>query len=1129
MIALLSSCLASGIEASSGKTTVCREDQTIDPILIPYLRADTNPFCMNGGTCKSDFESVPDFPCVCHNGTSGPHCEFSNKKQVPKCKLICFHDGVCQVGIRSFMDLSGLPATEDYNYCRCKPGFYGDQCGVKGVQCGSTVCLNGGKCIQIENGDGTVTDNCDCTSAKGKDGQQFAGRYCHLSKTSDCYDHNAAEPSNFCVNGGTCNLDPRLGCDCPDGFFGSLCEFGGADDNWKCNMDCGDHGFCRKGAKDTSFIDNFDFDDRRLTARFNQEFEHCVCEPGWSGLNCDVKMDICPGRSMICLHGSTCILSNITGEFECDCNTANEGGLKYAGKYCQYHSTAYCTPDGLKPKTRSSDAFCTNNGKCRDYVPRNGLHPGCSCEEHFKGDHCEKLADEKEVKSSKPEEDQTSSKAVPVVVALIICLFVCIVLVFLWQRRQRRQNNAYNRDIQSGSRSFQFGSFLDFTTRRGNRSKVAPFHQNLDSIDDESLNSGKPFEDKLDCSSSRLSHDSDHDQFHDEIRYNEDTKDFELPPLQTQHTSDSIGVGGLRSESLRGIVKSDLSLYSFPSNSIPCPSYSFSMTHEQEQHLNTNDIEDIVQKRRRIFNTASMAMNDRLIVGDSSHMSSEVESMSTIESNSESVHKITSNVKAKGVQILTSDYSLSDESLMEQGSMFDSNEGFRLTYTAKEGTFTNSGPARKMAAAPETRPGNSQAPKSVSFEVEAMTSKKKKKERRLAKRANRTVNAERSDHYKAIGASAEIKSTKYPWRGERRDRDAQTISPSLELERASTDQDHSEQISAHKASCEMDSGEEATTSNTSAIHDESTQSTGELVQTQDSSILSTDYDATNDEQSSNPTDSTQTSKSSKTSRSTMASRQVKDSSIKCLPSDISKVKKGSKSKTSTGSKNKSAKSSKSKSKGKQELEQDKLEADEKQSDENEKSTASESKNEGSLVKAANGKDQKKTTSKTEGGNKGKGLSVIEPGFVIASTAAQSVQSKLTQIGLSSSWSSKSDTRIKAADIFGDSSVSSLSEAAANKQKSAAAAAAAAATNSSSSAGTGGGLQKSPASTPATAGPLKKIDPWADGGNGKKNTYSSVADVVASSGSMEISRSGSSSATTTEAWEFAGKSRGLDVV
>ena len=199
-------CLGLHVHAK-GPTTVCQPEHQIDPALIPFLRADKDPFCMNGGTCKFNFASVPDFPCVCYNGSTGPHCEFESASDVPDCTLPCFNGGVCQVGIRSYMDMSGLPAMEDHNYCRCPPGFYGDQCEVEGVECGSNFCFNGGQCVQIRQSDGTMTDHCDCTTAV-KNGVQYAGRYCQSSRTSDCSNHDAIEPTNFCVNGGTCRIDP---------------------------------------------------------------------------------------------------------------------------------------------------------------------------------------------------------------------------------------------------------------------------------------------------------------------------------------------------------------------------------------------------------------------------------------------------------------------------------------------------------------------------------------------------------------------------------------------------------------------------------------------------------------------------------------------------------------------------------------------------------------------------------------------------------------------------------------------------------------------------------------------------------------------------------------------------------
>jgi hypothetical protein len=69
------------------------------------------------------------------------------------------------------------------------------------------------------------------------------------------------------------------------------------------------------------------------------------------------------------MNGGECIpVRDNTGlRFECDCLAAKHQTAKYAGEYCEFQSTEFCTIDGLKPKggAVNNDAFCVNNSNCR--------------------------------------------------------------------------------------------------------------------------------------------------------------------------------------------------------------------------------------------------------------------------------------------------------------------------------------------------------------------------------------------------------------------------------------------------------------------------------------------------------------------------------------------------------------------------------------------------------------------------------------------------------------------------------------------------------------------------------------------------------------------------------------------
>ena len=187
-----------------------------------------------------------------------------------------------------------------------------------------------------------------------------------------------------------------MGCDCPQGFTGPVCEFSIREekDHATCNLECQNGGICRKGAKDLSILDKFDFS--RLDGSFDNthtdDFEHCVCPIGYVGLTCEFKLDICPGGTHACMHGAECIprMNTETNklEFQCDCTKADEHGLRYAGEYCQFESTEFCTDNAARPPA-GNDAFCVNGGECLDFVSPGTSHPGCQCKNDYNGVHCE--------------------------------------------------------------------------------------------------------------------------------------------------------------------------------------------------------------------------------------------------------------------------------------------------------------------------------------------------------------------------------------------------------------------------------------------------------------------------------------------------------------------------------------------------------------------------------------------------------------------------------------------------------------------------------------------------------------------------------------------------------------------
>mmetsp|Transcript_9759 Transcript_9759/g.12087 ORF Transcript_9759/g.12087 Transcript_9759/m.12087 type:complete len:438 (+) Transcript_9759:166-1479(+) len=136
--------------------------------------------------------------------------------------------------------------------------------------------------------------------------------------------------------------------------------------------------------------------------------EICVCDSGWGGKLCNMEFTVCRDGGF-CYNGSKCV-KKADNRYGCDCTTAYSHNA-FAGHMCEHPATSYCE-FGASVSYRS---FCSNNGKCKDYVfeGKDGSldHPGCNCPDGFEGDHCQYLLGEapKTYKSNSEESSALSS------------------------------------------------------------------------------------------------------------------------------------------------------------------------------------------------------------------------------------------------------------------------------------------------------------------------------------------------------------------------------------------------------------------------------------------------------------------------------------------------------------------------------------------------------------------------------------------------------------------------------------------------------------------------------------------------------------------------------------------------
>merc|ERR1712003_575984 len=96
------------------------------------------------------------------------------------------------------------------------------------------------------------------------------------------------------------------------------------------------------------------------------DFDHCVCQPGFTGLRCEYNIETCGEEEHFCLHGAKCITitnSDNLQKYSCDCSTTSSSiSPAFAGESCEHKSTSVCTIGDLLPGQPLS--FCVNGGTC---------------------------------------------------------------------------------------------------------------------------------------------------------------------------------------------------------------------------------------------------------------------------------------------------------------------------------------------------------------------------------------------------------------------------------------------------------------------------------------------------------------------------------------------------------------------------------------------------------------------------------------------------------------------------------------------------------------------------------------------------------------------------------------------
>jgi hypothetical protein len=209
----------------------------------------------------------------------------------------------------------------------------------------------------------------------------------------------------------------------------------------ECTLDCHGRGTCRKGSKDVEAL-GVAAQGNYLNETMSDSFEHCICEDGYIGLQCEHRMTVCPisandpDGTHFCLHNGTCV-DNGDLTFGCDCSTTS-GPLAdfFTGDHCQNPSISCHDPQDPDVVVTS---YCANGGTCRGVAGNDGLHVGCLCTSDWMGDFCEVSV--VSAASSVENESETGRNTLQetflvIVFVVAVFLFACIYLPRCIRRRR---------------------------------------------------------------------------------------------------------------------------------------------------------------------------------------------------------------------------------------------------------------------------------------------------------------------------------------------------------------------------------------------------------------------------------------------------------------------------------------------------------------------------------------------------------------------------------------------------------------------------------------------------------------------------------------------------------------------
>ncbi|XP_016408042.1 protein crumbs homolog 2-like [Sinocyclocheilus rhinocerous] len=330
--------------------------------------------CQNGATCV---DTMDDYVCLCsREGVQymGRDCnELYNACVFAECEGCVTEPGTehytcpedineCESGPCVWALSECVDELNGYK-CLCPPGFGGEDCSRRIIDCVDEPCLNNGTCRRI-------VDGFECTCS-----EDFRGETCE-ENVDEC-------ESNPCQNGAICvDGTNKYHCFCVPGYQGHNCEI---DINECASRPCWNNGTCINGK------------DQYL----------CECLLGYTGVNCEMEIDEC--ESNPCQNEATC--HDLVGLYTCDCvqgfegsdceininecesDPCQNGGICYdlIDSYeCECEGTGFmgdhCEEDILECASHP----CQHGATCLEGIN----HYNCTCWPGFEGENCEVDIDE---------------------------------------------------------------------------------------------------------------------------------------------------------------------------------------------------------------------------------------------------------------------------------------------------------------------------------------------------------------------------------------------------------------------------------------------------------------------------------------------------------------------------------------------------------------------------------------------------------------------------------------------------------------------------------------------------------------------------------------------------------------